>query len=510
MTPEPVLNLAEIQGVITPGFNKDFQHLLFLAIEDVGKARETLHALGREIASAQETLAARALWRSMRARLGHEPGPAFTLVQWGCALSATGLEKLIGESDVSQFADEAFRLGMAVRAEMLGDPADGEGSPRTWSYGGDGKPVDVLVIAAADSEAALEEACAAALKRFAEGALRLVHHDRGRVAGRNAPGHEHFGFRDGVSQPAMRGRNSERPGDYYEARTWPFEPDLPARRTAFAGPGRPLIWPGHFLFGYPRQFRDRPDELNPKDKAKGPPWAENGSFLVVRRLRQEVAKFDAFLATAAAALRAELADKAPAEATLGALLVGRWKSGSPITLRPKADTAVPESCLNEFSFSTARRLDPGGGEVFDCPADVAGLVCPLGSHIRKVNPRDDTTDLGNPERTLQKLLLRRGITFDRTFDPVQADERGLLFMSYQSSIVSQFEFLMTDWVNRPERPVDGGGHDPILAQGADRAVKLKLADRVVSIPLPGSWVVTTGGAYMFTPSCSFFSQKLAP
>lgn len=505
MIAEPVLDLANIQGAITPGFNKDYQHLVFLRIRNPDAAKAALREIAPLITSSHEALAARSLWRSMRDRLGHEPGELLPLVHWGCAFTATGLSKLTSDADVAEFGDEAFKVGMQERSVMLGDPAHGEGSIEQWLYGGNHNPVDMLATAAGDSEPELEKEVDRFIIEMERNGLELVHRDRGRVQGRNLPGHEHFGFRDGVSQPAMRGRRSDKPDDFYEGRTWAFIPDPPSRQWHHAGPGRPLVWPGHFLFGYPRQERDAPEQPMHNNLPKGPAWAQNGSFLVSRRLRQYVSKFDNFLRDAARSVQAVLGADAPSAERLGAMMVGRWKSGTPLILNPDSDTAVPESCMNEFTFSTERFLPTGDGATISCPADSSGQICPLGAHIRKVNPRDDATDLGNPERTLQKMILRRGITFDCSFDPAPSDDRGLLFLSYQSSITSQFEFLMTDWVNREEKPVGGAGHDPILAQGSNREIHLTLAAEPITVPIPGSWVVTTGGAYLFAPPISFFA-----
>src|SRR5207249_5222276 len=111
------------------------------------------------------------------------------------------------------------------------------------------------------------------------------------------------------------------------------------------------------------------------------------------------------------------------------------------------------------------------------PADAAGLRCPFAAHIRKVNPRDDTTELGGPERSLLKRIVRRGIPFGKPLaNPLRPGrdkgQRGLLFIAYQTSIESQFEFLMTDWANSTlnphSYPGDGAehsaGHDPIIGQ----------------------------------------------
>jgi Dyp-type peroxidase family len=256
-------------------------------------------------------------------------------------------------------------------------------------------------------------------------------------------------------------------------------------------------------------MRDNPQTPNPNYVPAGPAWATNGSFLVFRRLQQDVEAFENFLRATAERLHHQLGATAPDVDRLGALLVGRWKSGSPVSYKPHVDQRIPASCENEFSFTTARAFANESGTLLECPADPEGIYCPLGAHIRKVNPRDDDTDIGPASRTLQKLMLRRGITYDDGPTQCGTDDRGLLFLAFQSSIQDQFEFLTTDWINLADRPVDDGGHDPILAQGNARYVNLKLEGRTLEIPLPGNFVVPTGGEYFFAPSLAFFRERLA-
>src|SRR5262249_33120752 len=114
------------------------------------------------------------------------------------------------------------------------------------------------------------------------------------------PGHEHFGFKDGVSQPGVRGLVSRTPKVY-------LTPRLLKRPTdgsiEFSKPGQPLVWPGHFVLGYP--FGDRNDGSRQDPLPLARPWFKNGSFLVFRRLNQNVAGFWAFLAAEATRLAGE-------------------------------------------------------------------------------------------------------------------------------------------------------------------------------------------------------------
>src|SRR5262249_49096119 len=140
------------------------------------------------------------------------------------------------------------------------------------------------------------------------------------------PGHEHFGFKDGVSQPGVRGLVSRTPKVY-------LTPRLLKRPTdgsiEFSKPGQPLIWPGHFVLGYPFGAGTDGSRQGPLPLARA--WFKNGSFLVFRRLNQNVAGFWVFLAAEATRLAGESGFTGLTAERLGALLVGRWPSGAPVS-----------------------------------------------------------------------------------------------------------------------------------------------------------------------------------
>jgi deferrochelatase/peroxidase EfeB len=94
------------------------------------------------------------------------------------------------------------------------------------------------------------------------------------------------------------------------------------------------------VLGYPRQNQTFPRKPLPPVKLGhsqpcdpdviGPTWALNGSFLVYRRLRQDVPAFNRFLSQKAAELAKRPGFQGITGDALGALIVGRCKSGAPV------------------------------------------------------------------------------------------------------------------------------------------------------------------------------------
>jgi Dyp-type peroxidase family len=286
-------------------------------------------------------------------------------------------------------------------------------------------------------------------------------------------GHEHFGWLDGVSQPGINGL------------TTPF-------------PGQELLDPGLFVFGYPS---------GPQPKL---PWMKNGSFMVFRRLKQLVPEFDQFLLTQAKALGMD-------PVLLGARMVGRWQSGAPLALTPSQD-------------DTRLGKDPQQNNDFDFGDDPDQRRCPFGAHVRKTNPRRDIPKSGlDPHR-----IIRAGIPFGPEVSAAERDtgttqqDRGLLFVCYQTSILQQFEFVQGTWANNPgfvfgkTRPSDGTpvtvGIDPIIGQAKPPQVARTTDEPIPNYPtgnvrstlnLAQAFVVPTGGGYFFMPSISAMINELS-
>jgi Dyp-type peroxidase family len=337
----------------------------------------------------------------------------------------------------------AFVEGAARRAAGLGDT--GPGDARTWLFGRSDQRIHLLLTVAADRPATLvaevqrqRELAAShgSVIWFEQGGATLLGPRRGR---------EHFGFRDGVSQPGVEGfdRPSERR---------PGEVD--------GKPGTLLVSPGEFVLGY--EGADGSGRAVPR-------WMWDGSFVVVRRLAQDVPGWWAQIQQNAATV-AYPADR------IGAQSIGRWRSGTPVVHDPEADTRSGRDHRRDNDF--------------DYSEDPDSLRAPAYAHIRKTNPRRCPHASAAADGAWPRII-RRGIPFGLPFDPAAGRghgvdaERGLLFVCYQASIVEQFERIQRR-ANDVDFPAPASGVDAVIgASGAQRR-----------------FVRTQGTVYAFTPSLS--------
>lgn len=529
---EPVLPMSDIQGLAVPGFLKPHQTLIGIA---EGKThlmlmglRGFLRSIVSEVSTGAEALDDR---RKHRAAKLANKSHASTKPLVGIALTYSGLMKIT--PGATSFPSEAFRQGLAARSPFLGDPTDpkAEGHPRNWKVGGPRNEIDALVIVAGNTRAQVDVYANRLMKLVRKARLKLVYSENGDVRS-NAVGHEHFGFDDGISQPGIRGLASDKPNDYITPR------HIDRRETPlnelFGYPGQDLVWPGVLLLGYPATS---PDPLIPGQPSPAiPTWSRNGSYLVFRRLRQDVALFWRTMHAEAARLSKLPGFGHMKDEILASLVVGRWPSGAPVNrvgpgTNPNVIAKLGKEVLanNHFRFdSDAHKLILVPPYVDNFPqstADPAGLKCPLAAHIRKVNTRDSASDTGGRDSTYSRRLLRVGVPFGKSLpkkarytgtpDP-QIGQRGLLFLSIQASIEDQFEFLLTRWMGDPSRPKMPGGHDILVGQNGAagekrerRCVLFGSGIQQANLATNAQWIVPTGGGYFFVPSLSALRDVLS-
>ncbi len=525
VTKEPPVDLEDIQGNVLFGFNKDFQRFKLLSIVDVAPVRPWLTWVNSQVATAMEVWRYRRLRKAVKAR--NQGQSSHLTASWSAiAFSYRALKLLVPARELASLDNGAFEAGLAASASLLGDPSDpaDPGHPKNWEFGGlSGPPIDIVVTIASDTLAGIEEVSREwdrqiAGVRSADGspALRPVVADQdGATLPDSLRGHEHFGFKDGVSQPGLRGCVKSDPSEVLTPRTLaPSSSDA----ALYGRPGEALVWPGQFVLGYPRQ-----DSFDPT--APAPPlalhsdWLVGASFMVMRKLKQDVAGFWSAMRSLAQDLIGQSDDHAVEK--VAAQLVGRWPSGAPVTRSPDRDDAAfmaDDRVANDFLFRNAGSapvLADGQPPIPKLPLSIAdpdGVRCPFAAHVRKVNPRDDPTDAGGPSDTLTRRVLRRGIPYGPPLRDLRhgADDgvdRGLLFVCYQSSIEQQFEFLMRQWVNGEQAPREGGGRDALLGRhrpagaGPGAWFRYALPDGTFrQVPNQRDFIAARGGGYFLAPS----------
>jgi Dyp-type peroxidase family len=490
------LNLPNIQGNIIAGFNKDFQDFLFLRFAAAGHARAWIRGMsdpkvrqGMANSTSQNVLRFNAQFKALRAE-GIEPETVITSEWTHLAISFHGFRALgISAKTLARFP-RAFRAGMASRKAILGDL--GANDPENWLKPFRPGNIHALLIVAADSEAQLNLRVDGLINsRVFRSGVIVLHREHGRTR-EDERGHEHFGFKDGVSQPGIRGITL---------------PTDPLGNPHCGQPGQSLVWPGEFVLGYPTQkpkHKSGFDGPNPdpgSPSRSGPPWTVDGSYLVFRRLAQDVLGF-----------RKQLNDLAGAngftEDLMGARLMGRYKSGYPLVQREfHRQSAVPPGADPGKAFPALNKSDTLNNN-FKFGNDPTGDLCPFAAHIRKANPRDEiiTNNAADSESRIQThRLLRRGIPFGASLGALRGgeanDPRGLLFVCFQKDIEKQYEYVQTQWINNANFPPSADdvtpGPDPIAAMTHGGQFYLESKKSNVHIQ---NYVRMTGGEYFFSPS----------
>jgi Dyp-type peroxidase family len=407
---------------------------LFLRIEDAVKARAFLSDAIADVITAE--------------RWDVKPESGINV-----AFSFQGLRAL-GAGDAGFPAE--FRDGMASRAELLGDV--GDSAPEHWEECFRTGDAHVLVMISARDGAALAERDRRIRELVASrgGASVVVT----QIGGALPTGREHFGYADGFSQPAIEGSR--------------FEDHPGAGAPAKNGEWRPIA-AGEFILGYPDEQGAMPHAPQPDELGR------NGSYVVYRKLRQDVAAFRRQLAAAA-----ELYPGG--EELLAAKLVGRWRDGTPLDASPHRE-------------DPALVADKARNNAFDYGRDPDGLRCPIGSHIRRMNPRLSMPFEG--KLVNRHRLIRRGITYGEMLPEGAEDDgqdRGVIFMTVQASLARQFEFVQAQWANTGNPFRLGDDQDPIIGPQDGTPAKMTVPGRPPFFCGPLSRVVTTrGGEYYFAP-----------
>ena len=496
------IDLDQIQGNILAGFNKSHQRFLFLRIDDPGLAKVWLAGMIENVSTTTNVAKFNA---DFKAAIATDPTEATApTASWlNIAFNHPGLTRL-GAAGLNQFPDD-FTQGMAARSQALGDVGDHQADVwEPWLQ--DRTGLHVLVQLAADLPADLDKSVADVTASLLGSGLSLMHIEVGEDPGN---GEEHFGFKDGISQPGIKG---------FTLSSVP----PPDENTGHQGvKGQDLLWPGEFVLGYPTQNRDRPEDFDGPNPAKGllsangPKWTRNGSYLVFRKLQQDVSGFRNSVRSNAVALGVD-------PEVLGAKIVGRYRSGCPLEALKSEPAGTNHDTGDPSTADPSRITDKDKINFFEYGADPKGINVPRASHIRKAYPRDEQTLLPDgvtpdeeqtdlhESNTQTHRILRRGIPFgigmhmpatglNSHFTDDQVS-RGLLFWAYQSDITRQFEFIQKAWVNNQNFPEPGDGVDPVMSQPKVAPLQCPFKAKPLAAVALKHFVTTNGGEYFFAPS----------
>jgi deferrochelatase/peroxidase EfeB len=469
------LDLGDIQGFILRGYRMPMVRHFLLRVGIPAEARKLLGRLVSDNESDAPQITTAKDWH-----IGFEPGPGDKLdeaprrkpdyclniaITWN-GLVALEIQDRVPEISFKSFG--AFVAGAAERAGLVGDT--GASGPQNW-IGAFGKGSDhVLVTLHAISPEAMTTYSDRLSTLFVESdAFREIWRADGMALTDLKDGKPvytsrvHFGYTDGISMTTIRGG----PERYHPDHQQPCEPWLFVLRDEAEN-----------------YFVPEPRELG-----------LNGSFAVFKMIETDVVGFENFLQSNKDKIDPEL---------LAAKMCGRWRNGVPLALSPETDNppgGIPIEQLNDFEYVNA-----------DGSGDPRGLRCPVGAHIRRINPRGQpVTGQGQPGGSNDThRLIRRGMPYGPNYDPTEPDdgiERGLLGYFINSSIENQYEFVLSQWVNDSDFAgavrLHPKSKDPLIGT-QDPTESIFVIPQASGAPIKvagfSSFITTKAAAYCFLPS----------
>src|SRR5882672_3892166 len=407
---------------------------VFLHIDDAQSGRAFLRRLAPHVSSAADWWNAEDAWIAV-------------------AISYSGLVALGVTEDSLRSFPEAFQMGMAARAEKLRDY--GPNDPKNWErpFGSGQIHIQVSIVSATEVQWRRTMETARHQYQGLAGVTVLLTQDFGAQPGSL----NSLGYKDSIGQPAIENSGVE---------------PLP-------GQGQP-IKAGEFILGYPGEAgvplaMPQPDVLG-----------RNGTYVGLRKYQTRVGAFNRFL-------RVNSQTDGERE-LLAAKLVGRWRSGAPLTLAPtKDDTALGEDPQRNNNFTYAN--DPQGKQV------------PLGCHMRRMNPR--ATKMPVLTDVNIHRIIRRSTTYGAPYDPAATSERddekarGIYFLFMSAKAMNTLEFLQQEWINDGNFMNLGNERDPTVGlqeEGSTFTIpKVPVRRRIHGID---TFNVLRGGEYLFMPSLS--------
>ncbi len=447
------LDLGDIQGNILQGYGFPYCRYLVVRVDEPVSAARWLRTIAGRTADGANGLR---IETAERWASGTKPTACLNV-----GITAAGLRVLgVPDASVNGLAPEFVR-GVQDSSSKIGDT--GASAPSHWRYGlADARHVHMVVSINARTTDARDDMTTRVAA--APGLAIIGSLDAAAFAG----GLVHFGYVDGIAQPRFVGYHG--PDDRDD--------------------DQPMTSVGAVLLGFESSFEGLTWAL-PTPAVLG----RNGAYDAFRLLDQDVVGFSDYLDDQAAMLVAQapdvFTDTNHARDVMLAKMLGRWPDGSPVATWP--DGPAPgghggrDGDLNRFDFAD----------------DEPGARCPIGSHIRRSNPRSAHIVQRNAAHV--RRLVRRGMPYGPQDVAPDGVPRGLAGNFLCSSLGAQFEAIMYDWVNLGLLdPRITGLNDPLIGNNDPRHSRFDFAYRDRSFSLAGfpRFVTTAGSAYLFLPSLS--------
>ena len=451
--------LRSLQGNILKSHGRAATINIFFRINPA--KRHEMRAALREIATYHATSAYQQLLETAEFQATGKSGSPFVAV----FVSAKGYAAL-GVPPGSTPNDAGFLGGM--KAAALGDAP-----VPTWEAPFQSQ-LDGMILVCSENDSALRRTRDTIAALVTGGGATIVKEQHGRAIFNKAnDGIEHFGYVDGRSQPLPLVEDIVKEARDAGMSEWDAQASLDVALVPDPGAADGVSF---------------------------------GSYFIFRKLEQNVRGFKRREQQLADAMGLSGDERERA----GAMVVGRFEDGTPVTMSNEARGVNPP---NDFKYDA----DPGAR-------------CPFHAHIRKTNPRG-TGGFEAPAVDRKHLMLRRGIPYEDTprlvhpsdvpesssladFDAnagplLPTGDVGLLFMAYNQKLATQFEFTQVTWANSPTFPAAGPPPklDPVIGQGAAAAQQWpKVWDSAgggtTAFAFSG-FVKMRGGEYFFAPSLNF-------
>ena len=442
------IDVTDIQGFALKGYNFPYARYLLLELSRPEAAQIFIGQIVQHLTTGER-------W---------DKKPSTTV---NIAFTFKGLVHLqLPEPTLLSFPVE-FQQGMKARGQILYDT--GKNGPEYWEPVWRDNRVHVWLAVNAQKMAALDERCDF-LRQIMDqtgGAKLLQAQDASAIFINNEQtSKEHFGYTDGFGNPDFKGAQRD---------------CVPGQGKLTADGKWEALATGEFLLGYADESGELPVAPIPHLLAR------NGTFMVYRKMHQNVATFRAFLEKQGALYpggKEKLASK----------FVGRWRDGTPVELSPDhPDPAIVADNNRNTNFTYGN--------------DSNGLRCPVGAHIRRGNPRDSFGF--NGELVNRRRIMRRGLTYGTYVpegQPVRdEDEHGIIFMALNASLFRQFEFVQQQWIEYGNDLHQGNDKDLVIGnhEGRGKTVLQGTADPqnppFICANLP-NFVELRGGDYFFMSS----------